>query len=316
VGAFQNSYFYLRDNGGNTVWRADKIASGTAVATTTIYTDLLPDSTVNVRKLGKTTQRWDEINGASLDLSGAANITGNLSAAIINATGSPAYRVGGTTVINASRAATFTDLTINTSSAPAVGDVWTATSTGGAGSWQTPTNSAPFIDSTAIIKGSADATKLLKIEVDGFTTATTRTLTPQNSSYTIAGIDIAQTFTQTQTLNGSTALVINGTITGDLLFTSANTYIVGNSTNYANNVHSSTFTAYGQIKPGSGVTTADLGGSTVPFRKLYVGDISFTGTMTPPSGTAFSGTKVVKNSAGANCNLDFSAGLLLASSTC
>ena len=311
VGAGQNSYFYLRDNGGNTVWRADKIASGAAVATTTIYTDLLPDSTANTRDLGKTTQRWDEINGASLDLTGAANITGNLSAAVINATGSPAYRVSGTTVINASRAATFTDLTINTSAAPAVGDVWTATSTGGAGSWQTPTSSAPFVDSTAIIKGSADATKLLKIEVDGFSTATTRTLTPQNASYTIAGTDIAQTFTQTQTFNGSTAMVLNGTITGDLLFTSANTYIVGNGTNYANNMHSATFTTYGQVKPGSGVTTADLGGSTVPFRKLWVGDISFTGTMTPPSGSAFSGTKTVRASGGASdCTLTFSAGIM------
>jgi hypothetical protein len=37
--------------------------------------------------------------------------------------------------------------------------------------------SAPFIDSTAIIKGSGDATKLLRIEVDGLTTATTRVLT-------------------------------------------------------------------------------------------------------------------------------------------
>lgn len=56
----------------------------------------------------------------------------------------------------------------------------------------------PFIDSTAIIKGSADATKLLAFEVDGFSTATTRTLTPQNASYTIAGINLSQTFTATQ----------------------------------------------------------------------------------------------------------------------
>jgi hypothetical protein len=133
VGAGQNSYFYLRDNGGNTVWRADKIASGATVATTTIYTDLLPDSTANVRDLGKTTQRWDEINGASLDLSGAANISGNLSAAVINATGSPAYRVNGTTVINASREATFVGLTIPTGAAS--GYLWTSDGSG-VGSWQ------------------------------------------------------------------------------------------------------------------------------------------------------------------------------------
>ena len=75
---------------------------------------------------------------------------------------------------------------------------------------------APFIDSTAIIKGSADATKLLKIEVDGFTTATTRTLTPQNASYTIAGTDIAQTFTQAQTITGSSTAPT--ALTGTRLF--------------------------------------------------------------------------------------------------
>jgi hypothetical protein len=38
-----------------------------------------------------------------LYLSGTADISGNLSAAVINSTGSPAYRVGGTTVIDSSR---------------------------------------------------------------------------------------------------------------------------------------------------------------------------------------------------------------------
>jgi hypothetical protein len=50
----------------------------------------------------------------------------------------------------------------------------------------------PFIDSTAIIKGSADTTKLLRIEVDGFTTATTRVLTAPNydgTIVTLAGIE-------------------------------------------------------------------------------------------------------------------------------
>ena len=41
----------------------------------------------------------------------------------------------------------------------------------------------PFIDSEALIRGSADATKLVRFEVDGLTTGTTRVLTPgdQNS---------------------------------------------------------------------------------------------------------------------------------------
>lgn len=60
----------------------------------------------------------------------------------------------------------------------------------------------PFTDNTDLIKGSADATKLLRFEVDGFTTGTTRTLTPQNANYTIAGTNIAQTYTATQTFQG------------------------------------------------------------------------------------------------------------------
>lgn len=47
---------------------------------------------------------------------------------------------------------------------------------------------APFVDSTAIIKGSADATKLWRVEVDGFTTATTRVATPPDKDITLAGL--------------------------------------------------------------------------------------------------------------------------------
>jgi hypothetical protein len=61
--------------------------------------------------------------------------------------------------------------------------------------------SFPVADSTNIISGSADGTKLLRFEVDGFSTATTRTLTPQNASYTIAGLELLQTFTASQTIN-------------------------------------------------------------------------------------------------------------------
>jgi len=43
----------------------------------------------------------------------------------------------------------------------------------------------PFIDSAPLIKGSVDFTKLLRFEVDGFTTGITRILTPLNKDYTI-----------------------------------------------------------------------------------------------------------------------------------
>lgn len=63
----------------------------------------------------------------------------------------------------------------------------------------------PIVDTTAIVKGSADATKLLRFEVDGFTAETTRTLTPQNASYTLAGLNIAQTFTDAQGIQANAA---------------------------------------------------------------------------------------------------------------
>jgi len=290
VGAGQNSYFYLRDNAGSNVFKSERIASGVAVSRTTWYTDLLPD-TDGGRSMGTQLLNWDKVY---------ANQLGDSSYPVVVWGANSDFSGLNTTA-----------LTINTGAAT-VGYVWTATSTGGAGSWQAASGAAlPVVDTTGIAKGSSDATKIVRFEVDGFTTGTTRTLTPQNNSYTIAGTDIAQTFTQTQTLNGSTALVLNGNITGDLLFTSANVYIVGNGTNYLNNIYSETFTTYGRVKPASGVTTADLGAATTPFRKLWIGDISFTGTMTPPSGTAFSGTKTVRASGGASdCTLTFSAGIM------
>jgi len=44
----------------------------------------------------------------------------------------------------------------------------------------------PVSDTTAIVKGSVDPSKLLRIEVDGFTADTTRVLTSQDKDYTIA----------------------------------------------------------------------------------------------------------------------------------
>lgn len=45
---------------------------------------------------------------------------------------------------------------------------------------------APFLDTNALIKGSADGTKKVRFEVDGLTTATTRVLTVADGDFTIA----------------------------------------------------------------------------------------------------------------------------------
>jgi hypothetical protein len=110
-----------------------------------------------------------------------------------------------------------------------------------------PSTGAPFDDATAIIKGSADATKLLRIEVDGFTTATTRVLTPPNYDGTIATLTGTETQTnktfttgnafngtvgQTTPLAGSfTTLTASGTsnFSGNLIFSADSTYDIGAS---------------------------------------------------------------------------------------
>jgi hypothetical protein len=46
----------------------------------------------------------------------------------------------------------------------------------------------PFVDSTALVKGSADATKLLRFEVDGLTTGTTRVLTMADADVDLGAI--------------------------------------------------------------------------------------------------------------------------------
>lgn len=58
------------------------------------------------------------------------------------------------------------------------------------------TGSGLFVrDDKLAITGSADATKIARFEVDGFSTATTRTLTLPNANTTLVGTDVAQTLT-------------------------------------------------------------------------------------------------------------------------
>ena len=61
----------------------------------------------------------------------------------------------------------------------------------------------PFLDTNTLIKGSADPTKLLRFEIDGFTAGATRVLTPPNQDVTLAGQNFANVFTVAQTIDGS-----------------------------------------------------------------------------------------------------------------
>ena len=72
----------------------------------------------------------------------------------------------------------------------------------------------PVLDTTAVVKGSADATKLVRIEADGLTTATTRTITMPDQN-----IDLTPnsgTFPGTARLiNTATGLTGGGDLTAD-----------------------------------------------------------------------------------------------------
>ena len=69
--------------------------------------------------------------------------------------------------------------------------------------------SLPGVDTTAILKNAVDNTKLLRFDLSGFSAGVTRILTPQNASYTIAGTNIANTFTSDQTISGAKLLFNN-----------------------------------------------------------------------------------------------------------
>lgn len=86
----------------------------------------------------------------------------------------------------------------------------------GVRSWVAQTAAVlPIVDSTAVVKGSADATKLLRFEVDGFTTGVTRVLTAPNYNGTIATLAGLEDFTN-KTYNG---VRLETSTPGDYLFT-------------------------------------------------------------------------------------------------
>ena len=181
-------------------------------------------------------------------------------------------------------------------------------------------SSLPVADTTNIVKGSADATKLLRFEVDGFTTTTTRTLTPQNNSYTIAGTDISQTFSNTQTFSGT--LSVTGTVGDDFIPNSDGTYVNGTTSSRWGSLATynadfngvltlqsgSTFT--GSILPTSNNLYA-LGNTSFRFSNVATVNANISGTITAPSGsTGQSTTITVRDSAGTGtCTIIFSGGL-------
>jgi hypothetical protein len=112
------------------------------------------------------------------------------------------------------------------------------------------------------------------------------------------------------TLNVSNTFTFNGTFTGDLVPTTSAVYQIGSSSALWNNIHADVMTVYTSLLPDASAS-ANLGGSTRRWTKTWTGDLDITGTITPPSGTAFTGTKTVRAAGGASdCTLTFSAGIM------
>ena len=148
----------------------------------------------------------------------------------------------------------------------------------GAGWTFTTPVSVPFTDTLNLVKGSADATKQLRIEVDGLTTNTTRVWTAPDADLTVVGTATTQTLTN-KTLTSPT---IN---TGDLGSASiAGTQTAGdNSTKVATTayVDATTGTLSTEQSTASGGTKdfTSIPATTKEIEVMFVG-VSLSGTST------------------------------------
>lgn len=169
----------------------------------------------------------------------------------------------------------------------------------------------PITDSTAIVKGSSDPTKQLRIEVDGLS-AGTRVWTPQDRDLTLAGLDDAAVGVRNRIINGTFAVAQRTMPTTDnsyaldrwrLLLEAANAATIAQDTadvptgaKYACKitVGSGNNNKFGIWQPILGKNVYDLRGRTVSARiplkatsgisDVRVGIAVFTGTEDAVSG--------------------------------
>jgi hypothetical protein len=296
VGVAQNSYCYMRDHSGNNVWKSERVVGGSVLDRTLWYTDLVPDTNLG-QNLGSASLQWgtiwvDQVGSSLFPTATNTYVLGNSSKRWSNVA---------TVDLSASGSITFSSGAVN-------GYVWTSNASG-VGSWQATAGSLPVVDSTEIVKGSSDATKKLRFEVDGFTTTTTRVLTPQDASYTIAGTNIAQTFSGAntfssgQTFNGSNTYNANQTYAGDIRFSTDNTYNIGVGATRPVHIFTRNFSmsASGYVNNG-GTLNVQSGGRL---------DINSGGTLSANGSAGTSATKTVRASGGgSDCTLVFTNGIL------
>ena len=87
-------------------------------------------------------------------------------------------------------------------------------------------SSAPFADNIDLVQNATDGTKRIRFSAASITTSTTRTITIPDANTTMAGIDIAQTFTNKTITNSSNVLggvtmTLGSDGTGDVYYRNA-----------------------------------------------------------------------------------------------
>jgi len=166
-------------------------------------------------------------------------------ASFVNATHNHQAAAGGSTLVA-------------TSALTATGTKDSTTFLRGDDTWTAPPGAAPpFDDGTALVKGSADATKLLRFEVDGNTTAitgvistiftTAKTITIPDATDTLVGKATTDTLTNksisltTNTLTGTSAelatAISDETGAGSLVFGTSPTIVTPTIASFTNATH-------------------------------------------------------------------------------
>lgn len=111
------------------------------------------------------------------------------------------------------------------------------------------------------------------------------------------------------TMSGST-IVASSTFSSDLIPTSTNTYILGSSSAYWNQMAGATlFVESGSVRPRTG-GSGTVGISTARFSKGWLQDIDFTGTMTAPSGNTGAAATLTCGAGQAVKNITVSGGIV------
>lgn len=249
-----------------------------------------PRGTTETRNLGLTTARWLAVNAKNLNLSG--NVTSNLTPAgtrDLGATGSEWNAIyAGSGVITSIIEPKVNGGAQNGDSAKRWSNVYTVdlnvsgTCTGCSG--------LPVVDTTTVIKGSADATKLVRFEVDGLTTGTTRVLTVPDTNMTLAGRDVANTWTAAQTYNSTVSYA--STISSGLSPTTTLAYDMGSgalqwATIYTGNITASLTGTFGTLVVNSRTLTPQAANYTLAGTNLSQ---TFSNTQTFSGTLAVSGT--------------------------